>query len=232
MLDSIISLLAPHACLSCNRTGNLLCSDCELELIDSRTSLCIGCGEENEFGVCGKCKPDWPVDGALVFGERSGALKVLIDEYKYGHKRAAASCLARLAGSMLPYGIQSARIVPVPTVAGHIRARGYDHAALLAQNMAHLTRLSYAPLLIRRTASVQHGASKKARISQAKTAFRARKSVDPDPLYIVIDDIVTTGSSLRAAANELRVAGAPTIWVLALARQPLDTTIYRNRRIL
>lgn len=221
MIDAAISILAPHACVSCNKTGSLLCPGCTTDLIESRVPICIGCGKPSQNGICSACEPDWPVSRALLFGDRAGVLKILIDEYKFSHKRAASRELASLLGTLLPYA-SDAVIVPVPTIGRHIRERGYDHMALLARRVARRNHLRYAPLLVRDTDTVQHGASKHDRLAQAAEAFAATGPVDSGRVYIVIDDITTTGASLKAAARVLRSAGARHIWVAALARQPLE----------
>jgi len=57
---------------------------------------------------------------------------------------------------------------------------------------------------------------------QALSAFGIHGSVDPRATYLIIDDIVTTGATIEYAALLLKEAGAKTIWVAAIARQPLD----------
>lgn len=190
-------------------------------MIVSRAEICINCGLFCTTGICQKCQQLWPVEYAAVFSERTDLLKTLIDEYKFGHKRSAARELASLVSVMLPFA-QGATIVPIPTISRHIRERGYDHLSLLARHVARQTRMNYKPLLSRRGQTVQHGASKQDRLRQASSAFTITHSLDPERLYIVIDDITTTGASLRAAAIVLRNAGAKRVWAIALARQPLD----------
>ena len=73
----------------------------------------------------------------------------------------------------------------------------------------------------RKTTTTQLGANRKERITQAKEAFRSR-AIPEQTVYLLIDDIATTGATLQYAAKSLQEAGAQTIWVAALARQPLD----------
>lgn len=53
-----------------------------------------------------------------------------------------------------------------------------------------------------------------------KTAFVIEGEVDVDAIYVIVDDIITTGATIHRAADLLRAAGASTIWVAAIARQP------------
>jgi ComF family protein len=225
MFDSIISLIAPHRCVSCGALGALLCPVCTADLVESRRPMCLLCaGDCNERGLCIVCNKRLPVERALLFGERGGTLEALVNEFKFSCKRAAYRPIAGLLASLLPYRLtHEAVFVPLPTIARHVRERGYDHTALVAKQLVRTTGAVYEPVLARIGRSVQRGATKQDRLTQAEYAFQAkRRPLDPRRLYILVDDIVTTGASVRFASSALRQAGARRIWVLALARQPLD----------
>lgn len=113
-------------------------------------------------------------------------------------------------------------VVPIPTVRAHIRQRGYDHALLLARYIAQERNLACAQPLERRTATTQRGVDRKARRIQAEAAFRVSTGLQPDVPYLLIDDVVTTGATLRYGAKALKSAGATTVWAAAVARQPLN----------
>jgi len=66
------------------------------------------------------------------------------------------------------------------------------------------------------------GATKRAREIQAAAAFAARGSIDTDQPYLLIDDVYTTGATIRHAAQQLVDAGASAVWVAVICRQPLD----------
>ncbi|MNH40046.1 DNA utilization protein GntX [compost metagenome] len=65
----------------------------------------------------------------------------------------------------------------------------------------------------------QRDANRAVRAAQAKRAFKARSSTDSH-CYLLIDDVVTTGATIKYAAKALRDAGAKDVWVAAIARQP------------
>jgi predicted amidophosphoribosyltransferase len=112
--------------------------------------------------------------------------------------------------------------VPIPTITPHIRERGYDHTLLVARFVAHKRKLPLTPLLSRQTNTMQRGASKSLRRKQAAHAFMLRGYIDPSLTYLLLDDIVTTGATLDAAAKMLKEAGAKHVWVAAVAYQTLD----------
>ena len=134
--------------------------------------------------------------------------------------------MAELLHDSLPLLPKDTIIVPIPTISSHVRQRGYDQVDLIAQHFARLRNLPYQRLLVRRTRTVQHTASRADRLRQAKDMFgikdeRSVKQLGNSRGVLLIDDIITTGSTLRSAAEllnnyEISVFGA------ALAYQPLD----------
>lgn len=157
-----------------------------------------------------------------MVAERIGPLERLIDLYKFERTRAGYKVLGDLLLARLPDLPSSTVIVPIPTIAPHIRQRGYDHSLLVARYIARKRRLTFRNLLARKTSSMQRGASKSVRKKQAAQAFVVRGKVDPELHYLVVDDIVTTGATLDAAAKLLKEAGAKHISVAAVAYQTLD----------
>lgn len=179
---------------------------------------CLNCGRlTGKNGICGSCQV--PYGRAWCVGDRTDNLHRLIDVYKFEYHRAAAEPLSELLAAELPILPPETIIVPIPTIDKHIRQRGYDHTALLAKQLARLKQCRYERTIERKTQTVQRDASRSRRIRQAKETFHLRKPINPDIPYLIVDDIVTTGSTLKYAAKVLRDAGAREIWVAALARQ-------------
>ncbi len=157
-------------------------------------------------------------------GERSGELEALINGYKFERKKASYLVCASMLHSVLPELPLHTVVVPVPTIAKHIRQRGYDHTALVAKQLAQLRQLHYVPALIRVHNTVQFGATRKVRLAQAKQAFRVKQGVANVP-HLLVDDVSTTGATVQYAAKQLLDAGASDVWVAVVARQPLDKRI-------
>jgi ComF family protein len=221
MIDALLSQIAPHLCCSCGKIGALLCENCKYNIIDEAIGDCIACGRSaDERGICKDCRA--PYQRAWCVGERSGALKKLIDVYKFEYARAAYSPLSELLLDRVSQLPADTIVVPIPTVMAHIRERGYDHTLLIARMFAKKRRLSMRRVLSRVTSTRQRGASRDDRIAQAKAAFIVRQQLDPSVSYLIIDDIVTTGATVHYAAEALRAAGARDVWIAAIARQPLD----------
>jgi len=176
-------------------------------------------GPSGVRGICEKC--DVPYRRAWCVGRREDVLRKLIDEYKFENAYAAHRVLADLLSQRIGQLPSDVTVVAVPSIASHIRQRGYDHATLVAKQLARLQQVTYAPILRRKTATMQRGASKTQRIRQAKEAFEVRGQLDGG-IYLLVDDIVTTGATVKYAAQALCDAGAAEVWVAVLARQTLD----------
>ena len=154
--------------------------------------------------------------------ERSDAMKRLIDAYKFNRVKAAHIPLTDMLCEVVPVLYENTVVVPVPTVASHIRQRGYDHTYLLSRRLALKKQVNVSSVLRRNHSHVQRGASKLQRRKQAESAFKCIAQLDGRIPYVLVDDIVTTGATLQYAAQALRDAGAVNVHVVVLARQPLD----------
>jgi len=221
MIDTLISLVAPHYCCNCGGVGALLCDNCKYDIVFEDYNECLTCGQNNDHsGICRACCPAY--DRAWCVGERSGALQRLIGDYKFNNMRAAYRTLGELMLERMGNLPANTVVVPIPTVRAHIRERGYDHTALLARYIAKKAGIRTDHSLRRKTTTKQRDANKETRIDQAKAAFVVHGTLRDDVPYLLVDDVATTGATLEYAAQQLRAAGARTIWVAVIARQPLD----------
>ncbi|HEX7484228.1 MAG TPA: hypothetical protein VF281_03685 [Candidatus Saccharimonadales bacterium] len=221
MIDTLLSQVAPHLCCGCGKIGSLLCDNCKYDINNDLFTQCLACrGAADETGVCHHCK--LPYERAWCVGERSGVLQRLVGDFKFQNMYAAYFPLAQLLDERMSDLPSNTVIVPVPTVASHIRERGYDHTLLIAKQIAKRRGLKMQTLLVRATNTKQRDASRKDRLTQAKAAFALSGAIDESACYLVIDDVVTTGATMYYATETLRAAGAEHIWAAAIARQTLD----------
>jgi ComF family protein len=182
--------------------------------------VCIACRHPtSDMWLCKSC--NLPYERAWVVGERDGVLQRLIGLYKFQHAREAHKILGDLLLGVLPDLPPETIIIPMPTVSGHIRERGYDHMLLIARYMARRRGLKLERLLYRATDTKQRQASAKQRTVQAMQAFAVRGDIAPDIPYLLVDDVITTGATIKYATKALRDAGAKHVWVAVIARQSL-----------
>jgi len=221
-LISLFDLLAPHSCRGCGAIGEPLCNRCKNYIILHNSNFCPICKIKTPSGQCQNCKDLPPI---FIVGERSGLLDEIIREYKYNSVKALSPKLADLLNSRLPKNLpKNTVIVPLPTATNHIRARGFDHILILAKQLAKIRHYQVKKLLVRKSNTTQVGSSRKIRISQADHAFSVnpKLSIDKNLTYILLDDVWTTGASMKTAIKKLQQAGVSKIVVALLAVSRLD----------
>lgn len=150
---------------------------------------------------------------------RDGAVKALIDLYKFERVMAADVALAALLTARLPDLPASTVCTFVPASAAHRRQRGYDHMQRVVKKVAQKKSVQYAPLLRRRHDVNQRGHTRAERLRRQDGAFMAQQRDVTGPI-VLIDDIYTTGGTLRAATKALREVYDQPIFVAVIARQP------------
>ena len=217
---NLLDLLAPHSCRGCGRLGSVLCDCCKNNILANHKLICPKCKTINEGASCPNCPELPPI---YVIGERTDTIGKLAQDLKYNSVRAAAPAIADIVNHIIPTPNQQTTLVPLPTISRHVRSRGLDHTLLIAKHLARLHQeYKVEPILIRAQNTIQVGADSKTRHLQASKAYTINPtlSIDPTIHYILIDDVWTTGSSMTAAIEKLRQAGAQHISgiILALSR--------------
>lgn len=219
MFDKLISIIAPHYCCGCDKIGALLCVDCKNNIIDERERFCIACcAPTSVMSLCGNCNVLY--EKAWAVGFRDGVLQRVIGDYKFQRMLGAYKDLGDLLLGTIPDLPNNTIIVPIPTATNHIRERGYDHMLVIAKYFAKERGLSCQKLISRKTNTKQRQSNADKREEQAKHAFKINADViDKDVPYLVLDDVMTTGATIKYACKLLKQSGAKHIWVALIARQ-------------
>lgn len=220
MIDKLLSVMAPHSCCGCGQIGEILCPSCQDDIKHEAFLHCLFCLTPTLHGVCDSCQGLTRATSGWCVGWRSEALKRAIDGYKFERRKASYKVLARLLDATLPYLPPTTVMCYAETVAAHQRLRGYDHMKLIVKELAMLRGFEPPIGLARHRAVMQRGASRRERLLQMHHTLYAPSHLAAKDV-VVVDDIVTTGATMREACRALVVVGARPM-VAALARQPLD----------
>ena len=218
----LLDLIAPHSCRGCRSIGTPLCECCKKYLLDQSSDFCPKCKSKiAKNHRCPHCKNLPPI---YFIGKRDDLLNAIIHDYKYNSIRALAKPLASLIATRLPKLPSNSVIIPLPTATDHIRARGFDHTKNLAINLAKICHYKTEIALLRNHNTAQVGASRTARLAQAKQAYiiNPKFKANSSTTYILLDDVWTTGASMETAIKKLRKTGAKNIVVALLAVSRLD----------
>jgi ComF family protein len=175
--------------------------------------LCVTCRAQLFAMVQPEC------DAAVVAVAYEGIARRLILNLKYHNRRQIVSVLVELlAQRIMQRAPNIATICDVvtwaPTSTARVRRRGLDQAELLARRLARVLDVPCRQLLIKTSTNVQTGASREERLRGS--VFSARK-LGVNSHVIVVDDVVTTGTTLRCAADALHKAGARQVTCVAVA---------------
>ena len=163
-----------------------------------------------------------PLAGCQALWLYQPPLQRLIAQMKYPGDGPLALVLARAAVPRLPTLAADVCLVPIPLHQQRLAERGFNQAQQLCDEWSRALNITTAPLLVR-TQDTPHQAGLKAaaRRRNLRRAFAVKGEVKGLRL-VLVDDVMTTGSTLFAAARVLRAAGAAEVKALVLARTPLD----------
>jgi ComF family protein len=227
--ESTLDLLFPRRCGLCGSFGSFVCAGCAAGLpLASAGARCPTCARlligETVHGRCNRCAPlASPTLDSLtpVFAFRDAARR-LVHRLKYERLSALAEPMGALmvthAAEVLARGCV---LVPVPLHPARQRDRGFNQAALLARAISRRTGLPLEPralIRVRRTDTQAHSADAAARAANVAGAFACRAAL-PASRVLLIDDVATTGATLRACALALRAAGASSVHALVFAHE-------------
>jgi ComF family protein len=176
---------------------------------------CMACGTpfENAFpldehDLCMVCRQSKAtLDATYSFGSYEGPLRQLIHLYKYGKVESLAGPLCKLLVRTIPVDRQFDMIIAMPMHWRKRLERGFNQAELLAKPISKLYGQAQASL------------SAKERQENLKDSFRVPHAQRiAGKRILLVDDVITTGATLRAAAAALKAAGASRVSALTLAR--------------
>lgn len=233
LLNFMVDTLLPLHCLACDTpvaAEGQFCATCFRAANFISAPYCKRCGVPLPFagaagpsGVCGTCEAAPPAFASARAALRydTMAQKILLP-FKYGDRPEFSRGLARL---ILPAGWelleQADLLLPVPLHVSRLRARRYNQAALLASALGRLTSRTCVPdALIRQKATAPlAGMGLAERRAELSDAIVLRQGVAVEGLRILlVDDIMTSGTTADTCARILLAAGAMRVDVLTAAR--------------
>ena len=225
--DRLSRWLLPPRCLACDEPSRTidLCDSCRAALPHNLPACpCCALPLAEPAPACGECLASRPSFTRSIAPWRyEGVIAHLIPRLKFQRELAIAHTLGTLAAQQLADwpGWQDAHcLIPLPLHPARLGQRGYNQALELARPLARIRNLPIDTSTLSRIRPTlpQTDLDAAARRRNLRGAFAAEKITGK--IVILIDDVITTGTTAREAARVLIQAGAAEVRVMALARAP------------
>lgn len=222
-IDHALDLTLPVLCAGCGREGDALCHEC-VPALDLRALLPPGI----PIGLPGEIpSPLVQIEWCTGF---SGVTRRALHQLKYAGDRRIATPLGRAVARRWAHaGVGGDLLVPVPASPDRVRDRGYDQASLIAFAAGAELNLPVRDDLLERGrhTTAQFDLDRASRAQNVRGAFRLRadarlpRGSGPDgaPWIVLVDDVLTTGSTLAGCATALLSAGAFAVSAVTVARE-------------
>ena len=234
-LASLCRLVLHEACPLCGTLLELpgsetFCLSCRNALPLIRSPLCFRCGmpfrsPEGEDHICGPCLLDPPpFSSARSLGRYEGPLHDAIHRFKYRRIIPLGEALGRLMGNLSIPGTSWTAfdvVFPVPLHEKKLRARGFNQSAVLAKALARVAALPLDVFSFRkiRETRPQTFLNAEERVKNVRGVFDVVKPAAVEgKRVLLVDDVLTTGSTVREGVRELLRRGAADVAVLTAAR--------------
>ena len=234
-MRGLADALAPSRCIVCLKDSTWLCLECWEEVAKAYPSTlpCVGCGEHDTSQglTCQSCRRNTALKGVVSAGSyHLPHLQRGIRWLKFKGIRAVAPSLAQLLlPRLLLIGTleelsKKAVLIPLPLHPRRQRERGFNQSALIADSISEATHIPVADILVRHKSTwAQSSLPPELRAANIQNSF----ALAPDyashfptdrRLAILVDDVTTSGSTLRAAAEALSPLKFQQTWGLTIAR--------------
>ena len=229
----LYSLLFPRRCVSCRKAGEgYLCDGCFQSIHFNETQYCpaVDCDKASLNGITHEgCQRKYDLDGHLSLTEYDDIMRSIIEFYKRRKVTKLESDLKDIIAyyftepeSPFPFSLtQKPVVAAVPLFWIDQRLRGFNTAEQIGNLIARSLELSFSNQVLKKAKPTrsQKKLSKKERSQNIQGSFEVvQNNMVDGKEFVIVDDIWTTGSTLRECARVLKKAGASQVWGITLTK--------------
>lgn len=228
----LLDLLFPKECQKCLSEGAWLCQNCFENIKFNKNHYCLHCKNLSLNGqFCHDCKSKFQIDGILIAcNYKEYSISRLIKLMKYGFAQSIAEDLGRILSSFLNktkdeslfikalFDSDNSLIIPVPLHKKREKWRGFNQSQKISEFLSKQTDIRIKDNLIRiKNTKPQVRLNAEQRKENIKNCFSWQGENLKNKNILLIDDVVTTGSTLNECSIVLKTNGAGKIWGLVIA---------------
>lgn len=225
--DTLFGAVFPIECIYCGKEGEWICDNCFLFLEFKSDHNCVNCNKPaTPAGLCRRCRGFYHLDGVIVAGDYGEEkMKKAVKLLKYRFIKGLAPYLGDHLTSFLKehkrglfLSDKNTLVVPIPLHWRRRNWRGFNQAEMIAERMAENLGLARDNSLKRtRYKKPQTRLKKRERCENIKNSFVWKGGNLAGKNIILVDDVVTTGSTMNEAARALKQKGAKRVLGAAVA---------------
>lgn len=228
--QNLLDIFFPRFCIACkqpvfNKSPMYLCEDCFQKIVFNQGCFCHHCGRAmgtERDSICMNCSELKPYfNNGISLLAYNAIERSFIHALKYNHGNYLKKdlCLLLEHESERLKSLKNASFVPVPLHFLRQWKRGYNQSEWIAKVLQKLCGGEILSLLKRKVNTPsQTSLTRSERKKNVENAFTlAKKTIDPQKTYVLVDDVFTTGATLNACAKVLHKNGAQNIRVFTLA---------------
>ena len=224
---NVLDFALPARCAGCGTIidqPHEFCASCWQQIEWLGKGGCDSCGmplEATDVEHCARCLAQTPIiartRAAIAYGEIARSLVLRL---KYARKVALAATMARYMRPLMELSPDTT-IIPVPLHWTRIWSRGFNQSGLIAAKLARLSGLAHDPAIlerVKRTRSLKNMTPRQ-RAAEVRAAFKVTsRGAVKGRKFLLVDDVLTSGSTSDACAKALLRAGAERVELICFAR--------------
>lgn len=229
---ALLDLLFPKFCVKCKKAGEYICPNCFATISFDTKRICLVCGFFSLDGLTHPaCKGSYTINGSFCAVAYKGAIQKLVYQFKYKPYLTdlQTTLVALFYESLIQQELfmkitqKNPVLIPIPLSARKQRSRGYNHAELLSKGLGKKLGIPSISILRRiKETKPQYGLKKAERKENMKGAFEVTSQLATINTHartaVLVDDILTTGSTMLEAAKVLKRKGFEKVWGVAFAK--------------
>jgi competence protein ComFC len=225
----ILDLLFPKKCVGCGKEGGYVCEECEVGMWEEE-QICPACARPSRYGLRHTYCKDKTMEGLVCMWAYEGIARKLITKAKYNYyfdylKDDTLQNWQVAHRPELTYFYRFLELKPVivsvPLYAKREKERGFNQAEIISLSLSKSLSLPMEKLLVRRRdTGRQVGRTREQRLKVMEGVFAVnhKSQITNYKNILIVDDVWTTGATMRECARVLKKAGVRQVWGLVLAR--------------